>query len=250
MNGIEMTGGPTELTDGEFVDRERIEARVRSIGCDLEAIADDLLLFKEARLFRSSHRSWGAWVRDVCPFCKRTADRYVAWAQLRNGTPGSYNEKQGRPLVSLEPEDRERVAERIMDRGGWEAFTAKDVAAVVEEVVPSPPRSTVLATTSQGTGPLDLADTGFVPDLDKIGRLISRHTSRGVHYVPDVMAALDADDRAAVIKVALAARDFLAQVLADYDHDSPPQQSWTFRPRGDLPLVPEARRDRAYALAA
>lgn len=76
-----------------------------------------LLAIRDERLYRQSHRTFEAYCRDRWDMGRDNADHLIGWAKVDANLPTTVgkpiNERQARPLISLEPELQARVMTRV-----------------------------------------------------------------------------------------------------------------------------------------
>lgn len=233
---IHFTGGPTELTDEESAERERCEVVFVSVARHLEGAANDLLLFKERRLFRSTHRSWSAYVEDRLPIGKRTADRWANFARIRRelGPVGPKNERQARALSALRPDQLREVARRV--EGEWD--NSNRVSTMVREVTQLEARLDDMVVVKRGDrfGLVGAADAGVLNTLDVMERHALRVAALGPYAVADSMRAATEHQRAAALGAARSIFHLAERVLACFDEsrDQAAQDSWAMSATGRL----------------
>jgi hypothetical protein len=108
-----------------------------------------LLAIRDERLYRQSHRTFEAYCRDRWDMGRDNADHLIGWAKVDASLPTTVgrpiNERQARPLISLQPELQARVMTRVgeilqaREAGGFTkearyGMTADLIRRVVEEI--------------------------------------------------------------------------------------------------------------------
>ena len=194
-----MTGGPDALTDGERADLLRAENEIEQHEKEHLRIGWPLRTIRDERLFRETHRAWGAYTRERWGMTKQSADRFIKAVEIVEeleaaGLPAPTYERQARPLSRLTPEQRREGAGRVEELDGFAGVKAKRIEAIAEDVAPKKgtevavrPTEMVLVTTGVGVGPSRQAKDWILRDLEKMAALADSIQALGPHAVEDAV---------------------------------------------------------------
>lgn len=203
---FELTGAPHVLADHERLrlrvceeEIERREAASMRKGRPLREI-------RESRLYRETHPTWSAYVKDRWSMSRVSADRYVSAVEIADELeavrlPAPRNEKQARPLTRLAPEDRIRVALRVREEGGFREVWARRVEEIAVEIAPRPCKvvearwaDLVVVTRGGRVGPSMRARGVLMRALGTMGAAADAVQALGPHAVEDIVRGMSRDE--------------------------------------------------------
>jgi len=201
-----MTGAPHVLSDGERLrlrvceeEIERREAASMWKGRPLREI-------RESRLYRETHPTWSAYVKDRWSTSRVSADRYVSAVEIADeleaaGLPAPRNEKQARPLTRLALDDRIKVALRVREEGGFKGMTARRVEEIAVEIAPRPCKAVearradlVVVTRGGRVGPSMRARGVLMRALGTMSAAADAVQALGPHAVEDIVRGMSRDE--------------------------------------------------------
>ncbi len=141
---------PEPLTKKELALREKLEEKIFStVRTFYIELGEALYELKENRLYKSTHRCFDDYSREVLDMAKRHADRYVQafgvvknlspigaengtnWSQNHPALPLPKNESQARALAGLSPEDQREVWQQAIETAPEGKITAAHVRKTV-----------------------------------------------------------------------------------------------------------------------
>ncbi|MFA9479433.1 hypothetical protein ACERK3_14180, partial [Phycisphaerales bacterium AB-hyl4] len=114
------------LTRREQAERQRLEDVIATAATWAKLEAESLLTIRERKLYRSTHKSFGAYAYDVWSMSRAHANRLCAWAEVINnvspiGDTYPQREWHARPLYGLTPGQQ---------RQAWRAYTSRSKAGI------------------------------------------------------------------------------------------------------------------------
>ncbi|MTJ47951.1 hypothetical protein FJR05_08720 [Dolichospermum sp. UHCC 0259] len=137
----------TELSTDEWRDRIFLERQVEKA---FYTAAKALKEIRDRRLYRSTHSTFENYCRSRFGFTHRHVNYLIAGSLVVDnlvGTNGSQilptNERQVRPLVSLEPEQQRLAWQKAVEQGGGKIPSGRQVQDIVDKIrertkVPNP----------------------------------------------------------------------------------------------------------------
>lgn len=125
-----------ELTKPESSRRTALERTIRQAGGAILAAGKALIEIRDTKLYRSTHKTFEAYCRDVWSWSKQRAYQLMGAAELVKALPAKSqpvvdSERKARALIKVPPGKLHEVVEHAAATG---ATTAKQIAAVVETV--------------------------------------------------------------------------------------------------------------------
>ena len=133
------------LTTTEATQLDELEAVVERGLATFVDVGNALAAIRDARLYRAEHDTFEEYLLARWGMARQRAYQMIEAARVvenvNNCRQIPSNEAQARPLARLEPEEQRAVWGEVLDRAQGAPVTARDVQAVVDEMMaPGPER--------------------------------------------------------------------------------------------------------------